>query len=208
MDYHQRKYLKYKEKYMQLKQFKNNNDFEGGVFGLPSLPGYSKLPSLPGYSKLPELPELPSLPGKHYFNVIESSMNLQYVPPNERTESLCLIAVKRMGRALMYVPVKYRTYDMCLIAVKLEGGILSSVPRQHRDFFMCYTAIALSEEKNYDTIKNVYTDKMSSNEFNVLVENAAKDDNRALNYVLEDKTSAKPKLWALKMPAPEFNVDF
>ena len=45
---------------------------------------------------------------------------------------------------------------------------------------------------------------MSSNEFNVLVENAVKDDSRALKYVLEDETSNKPKLWTLKMPVPEY----
>jgi len=110
MDYHQ-KYLKYKNKYTLLKQFKNNNNLEGGIGGY----WYSQI--VLGYKKLKD------------------------VPREEKTESLCLTAIKIDSLELKYVDPKISNYDvLCEIALKKNGLALEHVPlyKKSEDFYKLY----------------------------------------------------------------------
>jgi len=110
MDYHQ-KYLKYKNKYTLLKQFKNNNNLEGG-FG-----------------------------GYWYTQIFLGLKKLKDVPPKEKTESLCLTAIKKDSLELKYVPQEISNYDiLCEIALTNNGLALEHVPlyKKSKDFYKLY----------------------------------------------------------------------
>ena len=103
MDYHQ-KYLKYKNKYTLLKQFKNNNNLDGG-FLIYGTGGY------------------------WYTRISLGLKKLKDVPPEERTGSLCLTAIKLDPFELKYVPPEVSNYnDLCKIALTNNGLALEHVP--------------------------------------------------------------------------------
>ena len=110
MDYHQ-KYLKYKNKYMLLKQSINNNNLEGGQYGY------------------------------WYTQISLGNKKLKDVPPNERTEDLCLTAIKKDSLELKYVDPEISNYDvLCEIAFKKNGLALEHVPvfKKSNDFYKLY----------------------------------------------------------------------
>jgi hypothetical protein len=156
MDYHQ-KYLKYKNRYMQLKQLKNNNNLEGGAYGYYST--------------------------NMFFGII----SLKDVPESERTESLCMTAVKKDPLELKYVPDKNRNREMCMIAVKEQARMLYYVPRKHKDYAMCYAAIVESKNRYSDSLEEVPEDNMTSDQYDFLVKKALEYDGAALKYVPENK---------------------
>ena len=161
---HYYKYKKYKDKYNRLKQFKYNNDLEGGVLGY------------------------------WYFQIIEDSMNLSKVPPDEMTESLCLTAVRRNVHSFKYVPEHIITREMCLLVVKYFGDWLKEVPEKFRDYNMCYAAIAESKNQDYMTLKYVPEKHMSPD----LIEIAVQNDSRALQFVPKHLRTGRLCLIAVK----------
>jgi len=166
MDYHQ-KYLKYKNKYMLLKQSINNNNLEGGVLGVPTV---SDLLSVK--------------PPLYYTTLIMVGDNrLNIVPVEKRTQHLCLMAVNRNSWDLEFVPEQFKTYDMCLKAVQDTGRMLKYVPRIHKDTNMYHNAIINSKYKDRSTIKYVDSSTIPKNDYDFLVEKAVTIDGDALEHI-------------------------
>jgi hypothetical protein len=152
MDYHKNKYLKYKEKYIQLKQLKNNNNFEGGV------------------------------PGLTYLKVKYDGMNLQYVPVNERTESLCMTAFNQNPLAFEYIPEIIMTYDMCLKAVTFNKKLFKFVPKFYKQYELSYIVVS----SDGLLLKDVVINNMSNENYINLVEIAVQKNGNALQHVPQE----------------------
>lgn len=127
MDYHKNKYLKYKEKYMELKQLKNNNDFEGGLPWSKTFEYY-----------------------KHYYNVSRDPEAIKSVPDEFLTYDIYLAAIKQDGYLIEYVLDKNLELEknlnlvddnMYLEAVKATGYALRYIPKERRTWAICKAAV-------------------------------------------------------------------
>jgi len=206
MDYHQ-KYLKYKSRYMLLKQLKNNNNLEGGEldYGKNNLEG-----GVFGYETLQNNLEY----YKHLYNVSHNYNTLNTVPEKFKTyeiylaaiklnglnlydvvkekpdiidEKMCLEAVKKNASALDYVPDKFKSLDVCIEAVKNYHKAIRYVPddiKIKKDFIFTYEIS--KREQEIIEIKKEYEDNKVSNHDDVYdMKSAAKESNR--NLALQKK---------------------
>ena len=69
---------------------------------------------------------------------------LKEIPKKCQTEMICIEAVKQNGEALKHVSKKLITYEMCKIAVTNNGEALNFVPDKYKDGKLCEIAIANS----------------------------------------------------------------
>jgi len=67
---------------------------------------------------------------------------LRHIPELERTQDVCLAAVKRNGGCLYHVPHFTKTEEICLEAVKKNGCALCYVPNLMRTEEMCLKAVS------------------------------------------------------------------
>lgn len=86
-----------------------------------------------GYSR-DELPHT-YLPQTHtsWWEIVRANgMSLIHVPPQQRTEVLCDVAMSRNPLAFQYVPHEYRNEERSALAVHAKGDLLHLVPRSTR----------------------------------------------------------------------------
>jgi hypothetical protein len=146
MDYYEKKYYKYKEKYMLLKQFKNNNNLDGG-FLIYGTTGYWYTRISLGLKKLKDVPGSERTGSLCLTAIEKDPLELKYVPLDvDNYDDLCQIALNKNGLALEHVPLYKKSYNLYVIALKNNGLALQYVPFLQRTFELCEIAF---KNKNY-----------------------------------------------------------
>lgn len=97
--------------------------------------------------------------------------NFEFVPDEHKTEPLCLEAVKNDGMMLQYIPDEYKTEVICLEAVKNDGTALKYVTNQTDE--ICLEAV----KRNWCILKYV------KNQTDEICNQALKQDNGAIVYI-------------------------
>jgi len=76
-----------------------------------------------------------------FERVSRNGCALKSIPENERTNDLCLAAVRENGLALASVPKAKRTYEICLEACRNDGNAVYYVPARYRSRELCLAAV-------------------------------------------------------------------
>ena len=106
---------------------------------------------------------------------------LEYVPKKLRSSKICLAAVKQNGWSLEFVPKKLCNREICLAAVKQNGWSLEYIPRKLRTIEICLAAV----KNDFWTLQYVPME-LRSRELCLI---AVKQDSRAIEFVSEELRS-------------------
>lgn len=79
-------------------------------------------------------------------NVYLNGLNLRHLQEDDKTEEICVVAVKQNVKAIHYVPLKFRTFEMYRFILQQDGLLLEIVPMK---FFS-------DAEKNDKFLYNLY----------------------------------------------------
>jgi hypothetical protein len=72
--------------------------------------------------------------------VTAAGENLQHVPKDKISRSLCETAIKNLGKSFAYVPADLRDASLCLAAVRIDGTNLQHVPQNLKTKPLCMEA--------------------------------------------------------------------
>lgn len=111
--------------------------------------------------------------------VKEYGFAIRWVPKDKRTKEICLEALRSYAEAVFYVPEEMRTEELYLKAVQEHGPDLSSVPKEKRTEEMCLAAV-----KENGLALLYVPEEMRTEE--ICLE-AVRQDGTLLQYVPEEK---------------------
>jgi len=100
---------------------------------------------------------------------------MKHLPKALKTETDCLVMVRRNGEVLRYVPEALKTEDVCLAAVQQNSFALGYVPEVKKTEALCVAAV----QQNGLMIKHVPKNLMTE----ALCMEAVRQNDRALKYV-------------------------
>ncbi len=122
---------------------------------------------------------------KNYLEMLRNKeIHLEDIPLKDRTEEICLEAVRKNGSALQYVPVENfddPTYEkICLKAIKQKGAAIQYVPEDKRTENICLQAVKYCGE----AIMYVPEHKFNTATYEKMCLNAVNKNSQTLKYVL------------------------
>lgn len=130
---------------------------------------------------------------------------LEYVPEHLKTIQVCLAAVSNNGTSLKYVPDHLKIYEICLAAINNYGCSIVYVPKEIITQEMCLCAASNSEVLSCDggRIYDYIPEGFKTKEFYL---EAAKYSIRDIIFVDKDKFSEYE--WATLILSNYSNYDY